>query len=201
MASMTFGLPRRFIVGLLLVAISATAVYSVGKKEAKDKMAFTLAGAALVRKALVNGAAVNQIVPDSQAPYPVLTFDQVVHDNLGTFDPSDSSFVIPEGITFAEFRAQVVWATNSTGLRQLVILRKSPLNADPTKFEFFTADPVSTQQANTNTTTDMDTGTVGLIPVVAGERYAAFPLQTSGGDLAISGGTGTVFGAKFYSFN
>lgn len=162
-------------------------------------MAITMQGAALVRKALNNGAAVNQTIGSSQVPYPVLTFNQVIHDNLNSFDPSDSSFVIPAGITFAEFRAQVVWLNNSSGIRQLVILRKSPLNVDPTKFEFFTADPVATQEANGGTTTDMETGTVGLIPVQEGERYAAFPLQTSGGPLAISGGTGTVFGAKFYS--
>jgi hypothetical protein len=71
-----------------------------------------------------------------------------------------------------------------------VIQRKSPLNVDLTKFEFFSGSPVSTQQANTNTTTDMETGTVSLVPVQAGEEYAAFPLQTSGGDLAISGCTG-----------
>jgi hypothetical protein len=194
---MTFRLP--VIVGLMIVALVATTLHSVGSYKKANGMTFTLVGAALVRKAIVNGAAVNQTVQDNQQPYSVLTFDQAVHDNLGAFDPTDSSFVIPDGVDFAEFRAQVVWAMNSTGLRQLVILRKSPLNNDPSKFEFFTGDPVSTQQANTNTTTDMDTGTVGLIPVSPGDRFAAFPLQTSGGDLAISGGTGTVFGAKFYS--
>lgn len=163
-------------------------------------MQFTLKGAALVRKAIKENAAVNQLIPNNQqSPYATLTFDEVLHDNLGAFDPSDSSFVIPEGISFAEFHAQVVWLLNVNGLRQLVILRKSPLNVDPDSFGFFTADPVSTQRANTDTTTDMATGTVGLIPVQPGERYAAFPLQTSGGDLAISGGTGTVFAAKFYS--
>jgi hypothetical protein len=195
---MTFRLP--VIVGLMIVALVATTLHSVGFYKKANGMTFTLAGAALVRKAIVNGAAVNQAVANNQQPYNVLTFDQVIHDNLSSFDSSDSSFVIPEGVTHAEFRAQVVWVANSTGLRQLVILRKSPLNNDPTKFEFFTGDPVSTQQANTNTTTDMDTGTVGLIPVQAGERYAAYPLQTSGGSLDISGGTGTVFGAKFWSF-
>lgn len=163
-------------------------------------MPFNLVGAALVRKALNNGAAANQPVPNNQSPYPVLTFNQVVHDNLNSFDPADSSFVIPNGINFAEFGAQVVWVNNTVGFRQLVILRKSPLNADPTKFQFFTADPVATQLANPGTTTDMDTVTVGLIPVQPGERYAVFPLQTSGGSLDISGGTGTAFGAKFYSF-
>lgn len=162
-------------------------------------MTITLQGSVLVRKATQNGSAVNQVIPDSEVPYPVLTFDQALIDTLGAFNPAGSSFVIPAGITTAEFRAQVVWLYNPTGLRQIVILRKSPLNTDPTKFEFFPASPVSTQQANTNTTTDMQTGTVSLVPVQAGEEYAAFPLQTSGSDLAISGGTGTVFGAKFYS--
>lgn len=194
---MTFRLP--VITGLMIVALVATTLHSVGFYKKANGMTFTLAGAALVRKAIVNGAAVDQAVANNQQPYNVLTFDQVIHDNLSSFDPSDSSFVIPEGVTHAEFRAQVVWVANSTGLRQLVILRKSPLNNDPTKFEFFTGDPVSTQQANTNTTTDMDTGTVGLMPVQSGERYAAFPLQTSGGSLNISGGTGTVFGAKFWA--
>lgn len=163
-----------------------------------ERMSLALQGSALVRKAIVNGAAVNQIIPDTAKPYPVLTFNQVVVDTMGAFNASKSSFVIPEGVDLADFRAQVVWLYNPVGLRQLVILRKSPLNADPSKFEFFTGSPVSTQQANTDTTTDMETGTVSPVPVQAGEEYAAFPLQTSGGDLAISGGTGTVFGAKFY---
>lgn len=164
-------------------------------------MPFTLQGAALVRKALANGVPVDQTIPNnSSGPYPVLTFDQALFDTLSAFDPTESSYVIPAGITYAEFECQVVWKANPTGLRQIVILRKSPLNADPTKFEFFPGDPVSTQDANNGTTTDMATATPGLIQVQAGERYAAFPLQQSGSPLAISGGTGTVFGAKFYSF-
>lgn len=163
-----------------------------------ERMSITLQGSALVRKALNSGAPVDQIVPNAAKPYPVLTFNEAIVDTMGAFDPANSSFIIPEGITLAEFRAQVVWLYNPTGLRQIVILRKSPLNTDPTKFEFFPGSPVSTQQANTDTTTDMETGTVSLVPVQAGEEYAAFPLQTSGGDLAISGGTGTVFGAKFF---
>lgn len=159
-------------------------------------MSYTLQGSALVRKAPVNGNPVDQIIPNNAQPYPVLTFDCPIEDDLAAFDPSDSSFVIPAGITHAEFRAQVVWTNNVAGIRQLVILRK---RATDTTFQFFPGDPVSTQAANNGTTTDMDTGTVGLIPVVPGERYAAFPLQTSGGNLTVSGGTGTLFGAKFYS--
>lgn len=161
-------------------------------------MSITLQGSSLVRKALNGGAPVDQVISSAAKPYPVLTFNQAVVDTLGAFSASNSSFVIPEGVTLADFRAQVVWLYNPVGLRQLVILRRSPLNADPSKFEFFPGSPVSTQQANTDTTTDMETGTVSPVPVQAGEEYAAFPLQTSGGDLAISGGTGTVFGAKFY---
>lgn len=161
---------------------------------------FNLIGAALVRKQLNNGAAVNQSIPNNTYnPYVLLTFNQIVHDNLSSFDALSSSFVIPTGVTFAEFRGQVVWMPNYTGLRQIVIQRKSPLNVDPTKYEFFTADPVHTQMANIDTTTDMECGTSGLIPVQAGEHYALFPLQNSGGSLDISGGTGTVFAAKYYS--
>lgn len=152
---------------------------------------------ALVRKALVGGAAVNQSIPNAASPYPALTFDQVIYDTEGCYDATDNSFVIPAGVTFATIGLQVVWVNNSTGLRQIVIQRKSPLNVDPTKYEFFPGDPVSTQQANTNTTTDMETHTIAAIPVVAGERYKAFPLQTSGAALDISGGTGTVFGISF----
>lgn len=162
-------------------------------------MALTLQGSALVRKALKNGAYADQVIPNYKIPYPVLTFDQVLVDTMGAFNPTNSSFVVPAGVTLAEFRAQTIWLHNVVGLRQLVILRKSPLNKDPTKFEFFPGNCASTQTANADTTTDMQTGTVSLIPVQAGEEYAAFPLQSSGGDVAISGGDGTVFGAKFYS--
>lgn len=182
---------RGFIAAGLTLPLVATA-------RGAEQMSLTLQGSALVRKALNAGAPVDQIVPDTAKPYPILTFDQAVVDTMGAFNAANSSFVIPEGVALADFRAQVVWLYNPIGLRQIVILRKSPLNADPSKFEFFTGGPVSTQQANTNTTTDMETGTVSPVPVQAGEEYAAFPLQTSGGDLAISGGTGTVFGAKFY---
>lgn len=144
---------------MIIRAVAAIAVIlgliSMSKATWKEKnVGITMQGAALVRKALNNGAAVNQTIGNSQTPYPVLTFNQVVHDNLGSFDLSDSSFVIPAGVTLAEFRAQVVWVFNANGIRQLVILRKSPLNNDPTKFEFFTADPVATQTANGGTTTD-----------------------------------------------
>lgn len=183
----------------ILLATGLAATFASSSGRADERAAIVLQGAALVRKALQNGTAVDQVIPHSTRPYTLLTFDEALVDTLGAFNVAHSSFVVPDGIVFAEFRAQVVWLYNPEGLRQLVIQRKSPLNADPTKFEFFPAGPVSTQQANTSTTTDMETGTVGLVPVRAGEEYAAFPLQVSGSDLAISGGTGTVFGAKFYS--
>lgn len=171
----------------------------VVKAKGAEQISISLQGSALVRKALNGGVPIDQLIPNDAKPYPILTFDQAIVDTMGAFNAANSTFVIPEGITLAGFRAQVVWLYNPVGLRQIVILRKSPLNVDPTKFEFFPGSPVSTQQANMRTTTDMETGTVSLVPVQAGEEYAAFPLQTSGGDLAISGGTGTVFGAKFYS--
>jgi hypothetical protein len=57
---------------------------------------------------------------------------------------------------------------------------------------------VSTQLANTTTTTDMSAQTPGAIPVEPGEHYAAFPYQDSGDNLSISGGTGTVFAIQFW---
>jgi hypothetical protein len=164
-----------------------------------ESMPITLQGAGLLRKALKDGVAVDQVIPNDAVPYPLLTFDQAIVDTMNAFNAANSSFVIPAGIAFAEFRAQVVWYNNPVGLRQLVILRKSPANVDPNKWEFFPASPVATQQASVGTTTDMETGTVSLTPVQPGEEFAVFPLQMSGGDLTISGGTGTVFGAKFYS--
>lgn len=151
---------------------------------------------ALVRKALSVGNPVDQPVANISIPYPVLTFNQVIYDTDSSFDPSDSSFVVPAGMNFARVWAQVVWTYNVTGLRQLVILRKSPLNVDATRYEFFTADPVSTQLASSETTTDQSTQ--GVFPVVPGEHYAVFPMQSSGGPLTISGGTGTVFSIQFW---
>jgi len=129
---------------------------------------------AMVRKALLGGQAVDQSIPNNTLnPYALLTFNQVIYDTDGAFDPSDSSFVIPAGVHFARINVQAVWRYNTKGIRQIVILRKSPRNVDPNKYEFFTADPVSTQLANTSTTTDMGAQTSDTIPVEPGEHYAA----------------------------
>jgi|GEM_PF-5269677 len=181
----------RFFVAFACLAL----VFSGAQAQPRDTLA--IVGVAVVNKALDNGHTVDQIVPSDQRPYPVLTFNHVITDTLSAFDPSDSSFVIPEGVSFARLSGQAVWLHNPVGLRQLVILRKSPRNVDPTKYEFFPGGPVATQPANDSTTTDMNTSTSEYVPVLPGEHYALFPLQVSGGDLAISGGTGTVFGATF----
>lgn len=151
---------------------------------------------AMVRKALVNGALNNQSIPNNAVPYPVLIFNQVVYDTENCFDPSDSSFIIPAGVGYARISVQATWGNSGNGNRQLVILRKSPLNVNPNAYEFFTGDPVATQVANVQT--DQSTQTPGAIPVVPGEHYAAFPYQTSGAGLDIMGGTGTVFGIQFW---
>jgi len=152
---------------------------------------------AMVRKALVNGALNNQTIPNNTFnPYAKLIFDQVVYDTESCFDPVDSAFVIPAGVSYAVIAVQATWGNSVAGNRQLVILRKSPLNVNPNAYEFFTGDPVATQVANDQT--DQSARTPAAIPVIAGERYAAFPYQTSGAGLVIMGGTGTVFGIQFW---
>lgn len=152
---------------------------------------------AMVRKALVNGALNNQSIPNNMYnPYAKLIVDQVIYDTENCFDPLDSSFIVPVGVSYAIIAVQVTWGNSTAGNRQLVILRKSPLNVNPNAYEFFTGDPVATQVANDQT--DQSARTPVAIPVIAGERYAAFPYQTSGGNLVIMGGTGTIFGITFF---
>jgi len=166
---------------------------------------FKLVGIAKVRKALNNGALVNQSIPNGHYtspafPYEPVTFNQVLQDTLGVFDPIDSSFKIPAGVDYAEFFVQGVWVGNSNGPRQWVILRKSPRNVDPTKFWFYDGSAVMNQTAISGTTTDHQGRSVGLDDVVLDEKYAPFPMQMSGAPLELQGGTGTVFAAKFYKF-
>jgi hypothetical protein len=64
---------------------------------------------AMVRKAPLGGQAVDQIIPNNTFnPYALLTFNQVIYDTDGAFDPSDSSFVIPAGIHFARINVEAV---------------------------------------------------------------------------------------------
>jgi hypothetical protein len=163
--------------GLCRKLLVAAALATAGSALAQSN-SLTLRDAALVRKAVSNGQVVDQLIPNDEFnPYALLTFNQIIHDDLNAFSLSDSSFVIPPGISFAEFRATIVWGQNPTGLRQCVIQRKSALNVNPDAYEFFTGDPVHTQVANADTTTDMECGTAGLIPVQPGERYAVFPFR------------------------
>lgn len=144
---------------------------------------------AFMRKALSGGAPVDQIYANNAAPYPLLTFNQAIYDTDGFWNAARQCFVIPKGISKIQLTGQVVINTNNVGLRQLLIQKSEP---GSTFFDFFTGSPIHNTMAVTGTTTDIAV-TSAWLPVVEGEGYALLPLQSSGGDLGISGGIGTFF--------
>lgn len=153
---------------------------------------------ALVRKALDNnGSVVNQPVPHGQVPYPVVTFNQVIYDSEDLWSMSENCFVIPSmpSVSKVRFTAQVVFATDIDGARQILVQRKSVNNVSPNSWEFFSGQPIQNGHAIEHTTNDLSFASA-VLQVVAGDKYALMPWQTSGGTLDISGGTGTFFGIE-----
>lgn len=144
---------------------------------------------ALVRKALINGNPVDQIISSSCSPYQTLTFNEVIYDTCDFWDQSENAFVIPWGVNFVRISGQAVFMTNGNGFRQLLVQRKS---LGDMKYDFFPCSPIMNGQAVASTTTDLSFSSV-VLPVVQGQRFVLQPYQNSGGDVAISGGTGTFF--------
>jgi hypothetical protein len=104
-------------------------------------------------------------------------------------------FKIPAGVSLARFIAQAVFLTNGNGFRQLLLQRKSPMGS---AFEFFPGSPIQNTCAVSGTTTDLSFSSA-VLPVMEGECYALQPYQNSGGNVSVSGGTGTFFGMEVIS--
>lgn len=148
---------------------------------------------ALVRKALSNGAAVNQALPsNAQNPFPVVTFDQAVYDTDNLWCLSENCFVVPAGVSKVRFQGQIVFLQLGAGTRQILVQRKSQSNTNPDAWEFFTGQPIQNTEAVTGTTTDPSFASA-VLPVTPGDKFALMAWQTSGSTVNISGGTGSFF--------
>lgn len=139
-----------------------------------------------VRKALLNGIPVNQTIPNNQVnPYAVLTWDQVLIDEAGAFNPANNSFLVPPGFTKARFTLQAVWLQFMRP-GQLVIWRR---RAGEQNFGFWdSGSPVLMVDGG-----DMAINVAVPLPVAEGDEFIACPWQESGGPVNISGGSGTYF--------
>jgi len=186
---MTFRLP--LVVGLLVVALGARAVYSIVPYKEAQKMSFR---GALVRKALNNGAVANQAIGNNVTTpsYDQVTFDQEVYDTDSLWNATDNCFVIPAGVSKVRFQGQIVFNHNVDGTRQILVQRKSANNTNPNAWEFFTGQPIQNTRAVLNTTTDPSFSSA-VLPVSEGDKFALVAWQTSGVNVDISGGTGTFF--------
>lgn len=148
---------------------------------------------ALVRKAVVNGAAVNQPLGNNvQNPFEVVTFNQAAYDTDSLWNATENCFVVPAGVSKVRFQGQVVFNYNVSGTRQILVQRKSANNANPNVWEFFTGQPIQNTQAVSGTTTDPSFSSA-VLQVSQGDKFALMAWQTSGVSVDISGGTGTFF--------
>lgn len=148
---------------------------------------------ALVRKALNNGAAVNQTLGNNVSnPFDVVSFNESVYDTDSLWNGTDNCFVVPAGVSKVRLLGQVVFLQNGGGTRQILAQRKSASQANPTVWSFFTGQPIQNTEAVSGTTTDPSFASV-VIPVAAGDKFALMAWQTSGHNIDISGGTGTFF--------
>lgn len=144
---------------------------------------------AFMKKALSGGSPVNQTIPNNQIPYPIITFNEAKYDTHNFWNYSRNCFVIPKGISKIQLTGQVIILTNATGLRQLLVQRSDP---GTNFFKFFDEVPIHNTPAVTGTTTDISINSPWF-DVIEGQGFALFPLQASGGNLDISGATGTFF--------
>jgi hypothetical protein len=119
-----------------------------------------------------------------------LTFPTVEYDTDGFFNQATQRFVIPAGVSKVRLRAQAVWASNSSGMRQMVI-KKNFVNGDLLT-GWFPGVPANTLPANNATTTDVQTSTP-VISVVEGDTFLAEAYQSSGGSLSVLKSVGTWF--------
>lgn len=147
---------------------------------------------ALMRKALVNGNPVNQVIGNAVSPYQTLTFNQAIYDTGGFWNAARNCFQIPAGVSKVRFTGQAIFLFNTSGIRQLLIQKSEP---GQTAFNFFMGQPIMNTRAVTGTTTDIFVSSP-VLPVVQGECYALQPYQDSGTSVPISGGGGTFFGLE-----
>lgn len=147
---------------------------------------------ALMRKALVNGNPVDQVIGNAVSPYQTLTFNQAIYDTGGFWNSARNCFEIPSGVSKIRLTGQAVFLYNVSGIRQLLVQKSEP---GQTTFNFFMGQPIVNTRAVTGTTTDIHLSS-SVLPVVQGECYALQPYQDSGASVPISGGGGTDFGLE-----
>lgn len=140
------------------------------------------------RGALVYKNDTNQPVSDSVNT--LLTLSDVVYDTDGFFNPENSRFVIPAGVSKVRFRAQTIWANNGNGFRQLVI-KKNFVDGNLST-GWYPGVPATTVPANPYTTTDISISTP-ILQVSAGDTFLAEVLQASGAPLNVLKSVGTWF--------
>lgn len=131
---------------------------------------------ALVRR----GAA--QSIPNDTAT--TLQWTTEVTDVGGWFDGSTDNtvFVVPSGVHKVRLTAFVVWDDNSTGYRQVRVLKNGSVNY-----------PGRTEARAAASGTSQFTLTSAVLPVEAGDEFSLQVLQTSGGPLDVTGGNATYF--------
>lgn len=119
-----------------------------------------------------------------------LTFSHAAYDTDGFYNSTTGRFVIPAGVSKVKLKAQIIWANNGTGFRQLVI-KKNFVNGDFST-GWFPGVPATTVLANPNTTTDVSVAPPA-IPVTEGDNFLAEAFQNSGASLDARKSVGTWF--------
>ena len=117
-----------------------------------------------------------------------VTFNRIVYDTAGFFDIlCPTRIIVPSGASKVIMKAQIIFAGNPHGMRQLVIKKNfSPGGG------WYPGVPAQTMVANERTTTDVQVFTCP-IPVVAGDFFELEAFQTSGGNLDILASVGSWF--------
>ena len=128
----------------------------------------------------------NQNIPNNTLQF--LNFNTIERDTDGFFNHgAPSKITIPEGVSKVRLLGQVIFGSNASGLRQIVI-KKNYIPGGG----WYAGVPASTITANNATTTDVHVLTP-VLDVMAGDFFQLEAYQTSGTTITALSSVGTWF--------